>query len=388
MSLPAVANPFLPGHGQLPPYLAGREYEQKALLGLLAYLKSGRGAPRNAVLSGPRGNGKTALLRWMVQEVEDDGAIDAEWLTPSEFSGLDELATRLVPPGRFDALRLDTFSVHIGVGKLGWKLEGQRGALTPLLKARCSRRPLVAVVDESHTLPPEIGQVLLNASQSVCAEAPFLLVMAGTPGLQHHLNTMSATFWSRAEKLGIGRLDKQATAAALERPLAAQTPSIACSTDALGEVVAASQGYPYFVQLWGAALWEAVRDTGTDEVDEAIVAAAAPAVHRSQSAYHQGRYQELEREDLIGVAAGVAEAFAGQDSLGREPLNDAIATTLPEGRGGTTEVLRYRDRLSDLGYVWNPPHADDAWQPGIPSLMDYCQGSGEPEQARTTTNRR
>ena len=373
MSLLGVANPFVPGRGQMPPYLAGREREQKALVGLLAYLKAGRGAPRDAVLSGPRGNGKTALLRWMFQEVEADGDIDGEWLTPSEVSGLDELATRLVPPGRFDSLRPDTFSVHVGVGKLGWKLEGQRGALAPLLKARCLRRPLVAVIDESQTLPAEIGQVLLNASQTVCAESPFLLVLAGTPGLQHHLNTMSATFSGRSEKLGIRRLDERAAAAALERPLAAQTLPIACSADALREAVAASQGYPYFVQLWGAALWEAVRENGSSEVDESAVAAAAPVVGRSQSAYYQDRYQELEREELVNVAASVAEAFAGQGSLRRKALNDAIAAALPEGRDGTTEVLQCRDRLNDLGYVWNPPGADDAWQPGIPSLMDYVQ---------------
>ena len=373
MSLQAVASPFVPGRGQIPPYLAGREQEQKALLGLLAYLKAGRGTPRDAVLSGPRGNGKTALLRWMVEKVEDDGDIDAEWLTPSDFSGLDELATGLVPPGRFDSLRLDRFSVHVGIGKLGWNLEGQRRALAPLLKARCLRRPLMAVIDESHTLPREIGQVLLNASQSVSAEAPFLLVLAGTPGLQHHLNTMSATFWSRAEKLGIRRLDERAAAAALERPLAAQTPPIACTADALEEVVAASQGYPYFVQLWGAALWETLRESGTAEVDKATVATAAQAVNRSQSAYYQDRYQELEREELVRVAASVAEAFAGQDSLRRKPLNDAIATTLPESRDGNAEVLQCRDRLSDLGYVWNPPGDDDLWQPGIPSLMDYVK---------------
>ena len=373
MSLPAVANPFVPGRGQMPPYLAGREHEQKALLSLLAYLKSGRGAPRDAVLCGPRGNGKTALLRWMLQEVEADGDIDAEWLTPSEASGLDELATGLVPPGRFDSLRPDAFSVHVGVGKLGWKLEGQRGALAPLLKARCLRRPLVAAIDESQTLPAEIGQVLLNASQTVCAEAPFLLVLAGTPGLQHHLNTMSATFWSRAEKLGIKRLDERAAAVALERPLAAQTPPIACSADALREAVAASQGYPYFVQLWGAALWETVREQGASEVDEAAVTAAAPAVGESQSAYYQDRYQELEREELVNVAASVAGAFAGQGSLRHRALNDAIATALPKGRDGTTQVLQCRDRLNDLGYVWNPPGADDAWQPGIPSLMDYVK---------------
>ncbi|MDE0272537.1 MAG: hypothetical protein OXP11_15200 [Gammaproteobacteria bacterium] len=100
-------------------------------------------------------------------------------------------------------------------------------------------------------LNPEVGQVLLNASQTVYAEAPFLLVMAGTLGLQQHLNTMPATSWSRAEKLGIGRLNDKAAAAALERPLAADTPPIACSTGALKEAVAASQGYPYFCTAMG-----------------------------------------------------------------------------------------------------------------------------------------
>ncbi len=77
MELPSTPSPFVPGHGQMPPFLAGRGQEQNALIGLLAYLRAGRSAPRNAVLSGPRGNGKTALLRWLFETVEADGNIDA-----------------------------------------------------------------------------------------------------------------------------------------------------------------------------------------------------------------------------------------------------------------------------------------------------------------------
>ncbi|MDE2904685.1 MAG: hypothetical protein OXQ28_01230 [Acidobacteriota bacterium] len=47
--------PFVPGDGQLPPHLAGRDAEQKALRGLLSYLRAGRGAPRPAGRGGPRG---------------------------------------------------------------------------------------------------------------------------------------------------------------------------------------------------------------------------------------------------------------------------------------------------------------------------------------------
>lgn len=130
-------NPFVPGHGQMPPYLAGREREQAALRDLLAYLRAGTGAPRSAVLAGPRGNGKTALLRWFCREAETVD-VDAVWLTPSEIADLDELATRLVPPQRFTSLRPDNLAFHIGIGKLGWQLDGRRGSLAPLLTARCS----------------------------------------------------------------------------------------------------------------------------------------------------------------------------------------------------------------------------------------------------------
>ena len=68
-----AVNPFVPGRGHIPPYLAGREAEQGKLLDLSAYLQIGRGAPRAVVLSGPRGNGKTTLLRWFRREVEASG---------------------------------------------------------------------------------------------------------------------------------------------------------------------------------------------------------------------------------------------------------------------------------------------------------------------------
>ncbi|MYK90465.1 MAG: ATP-binding protein, partial [Acidobacteria bacterium] len=90
-------NPFVPGRGVLPPCLAGRDAEQRELMRLLAYLQAGRGAPRDAVVSGPRGNGKTVLLRWLQGEIEADGEIDVVWRTPSDLPALDALATALAP---------------------------------------------------------------------------------------------------------------------------------------------------------------------------------------------------------------------------------------------------------------------------------------------------
>ena len=40
-------NPFVPGRGVLPSFLAGRDAKQQELMRLLANLRAGRGAPRD-----------------------------------------------------------------------------------------------------------------------------------------------------------------------------------------------------------------------------------------------------------------------------------------------------------------------------------------------------
>ena len=374
MSEPRTINPFVPGQGVAPPYLAGREAEQREMRKLRRYVESQRGAPRSIVLSGPRGNGKTVLLRWFQREIEAlDEPIDVLWRTPNDFPNVDSLATTLVPPGRFKSLLPDTLSVSIGVGRLGWDLSGNPGTLAELLALRCSHRPLVLLVDEAHTLDRDVGRALLNASQSAAAEAPFLLALAGTPGLEPHLHTMSATFWDRAKQLGIDRLDETAAAAALTYPLARLEPAVAFTDAALRQVVDESQCYPYFLQVWGAALWEETAETGETVIDTSVAARARPAFEHERSTYYQHRRNELERRDLLPVAARVADAFEGRVSLAQRAVNAAIADAL--GIDSASTVAQCRDRLAAVGYVWNPPGAGDMWQPGIPSLMRHVRAA-------------
>ena len=371
MREPPPINPFVPGRGALPPFLAGRDAEQHDLMQLLAYLQAGRGAPRDAVLSGPRGNGKTVLLRWFQREIEAAGKVDVVWRTPSDLPSLDALATALVPPARFRSLLPDTLSVSIGIGRLGWELGGNPGTLTELLTLRCAHRPLVILLDEAHTLEETVGRALLNAGQSVAAAAPFLLVLAGTPGLTLHLDRMSATFRNRARQVGIGLLDEDAAAAALVRPFAEQNPAIAFDEAALRCVLDENQCYPYFIQLWGATLWDAATQHGATLIDEAVAARASGVFDLETRTYYEHRRDELERQDLLPVAASVADAFAEPATLAQDTLNAVIAGAL--ALDSTPEVVQYRNRLAMVGYVWKPPGAGDRWQPGIPSLMRYVR---------------
>lgn len=373
---PAV-NPFVPGHGQVPPCLAGRESEQRALISLLDYLRAGKGSPRNAILSGPRGNGKTALLRWFQREIEvGSDEIDVVWLTPTEMPCLDALATLLVPPKRFSSLRPDTLSFALGIGRLGWELGGRPGSLTRLLSARCKTRPLVLVLDEAHTLDKVVGQALLNSSQSASVEAPFLLAMAGTPGLHAHLNTLSATFWTRGLKIGIGLLDEAASRQALADPLGGQRPAVSFEEDALREVVRDSQCYPYFLQIWGAALWDVLRERQATTVDASVVARARPRFEQEQSAYYEDRRDELKRLGLLDVATRVSGAFTAKSMLRESELDAVLASALPNG-AASVAVDETREGLAAVGYVWKPPGGENAWLAGIPSLMTYVAARAE-----------
>lgn len=365
-------NPFVPGDGQLPPHLAGRDAEQTVLKRLLAYVRAGRGAPGVAVLTGPRGNGKTALMRWFQQEIEaGKPAVDVLWMTPSTIRNLDALATEVAPPGRFRGMSPDTLSLSIGLGRAGWKLGGGFRSLARLLVARCRTQPLVLLLDEAQTLDQTVGQPLLNVSQEVRSEAPFLLALAGTPGLAATLNALSATFWDRCELIGVGRLTPDAAAEALTKPMAAQDPPISVTNGALGQVVESSQHYPYFLQLWGAALWSEVRDTGVDVVDTALVDRVQPAVERRKTAYYQNRYGELNRRPLLSAARAVAEAFAGKATLTENEFTRVIADSLPANTDA--EHLDALDAdLRALGFVWIPP-GSTVLEAGIPSLMDFVR---------------
>ena len=359
---------FTPGTGQLPPYFAGREDEQRTLLHCLNVLRDGETVPADIVLTGPRGNGKTALLRWFDREILAKRAADAVSLTPDDITHPDDLA-RVLFPSILDRIGKTEMKVP-EVGSIS--VEGGRvGSLTRRLISRCRRRPRVVLLDEAHNLDLDVGRTLLNVSQRVRAEAPFLLILAGTPNLVDRLGLMGASFWDRSKRLDIGRLDAPASFEALAKPLEEHGGVV--TPGALDTVVAESQLYPYFIQVWGDALWAELREHGTTTIDAGIVAAAEPRFHERRDEYDANRYRELRREGCLPVASAVARAFTGQTSnkdrtLTDEELDRAVGTALPSRDRDAKKAAA--TRLRELGYIWQPSGKID-WEPGIPSLMGY-----------------
>ena len=131
----ATASRFTPGSGLIPPYLAGREYEQAVLSEQHALVAAGESVPADVVLVGPRGNGKTALLRWFENTITERGGADVVWVTPTRIPSVGAMAEAFAPnaiPGT------GTLRASLGLLSGEWTLDGERhGDLVSLLIARC-----------------------------------------------------------------------------------------------------------------------------------------------------------------------------------------------------------------------------------------------------------
>ena len=365
----AAEGPFRPGTGRFPPYLAGRRTEQRFFHSRIAARAEGVPPPSEVILFGPRGNGKTALLVWLHREIAGTAGIETVRLTPSEIETGAELAERLLP----ESWWADPAPDDVSVAGITWR-PGRRKRLPTardVLTARAAKKPFVLLLDEAHTLAPEVGRALLNASQIVASELPFLLVLAGTPNLRDRLSRTSASFWSRAEQIPVNRLDALAAAAAIRRPL--EEEGVVINDDALDHIIGQSHGYPYFLQLWGSLVWR-----------RAVAAGAGPPDHPRRGPGGATGIRRAPRHLLppsastnwrIGTSFRRRAPWPTPSRNGPPGSNRTCATSFagaPARRPGRTTRRRRLRILRQLGFIWQSG-SDPRWEPGIPSLMDYIR---------------
>ena len=381
-------NPFNPGDGIIPPELTGREKEQQELKSYFTRLQHKIAPSNNVIVCSPRGNGKTVLLRWFERFIKEENAknIDTLWLTPDEIPTtellLDQLAksdwrTKFAKDLQISlGATVSPEALGLPLGAANLKLQTGtaqqqkfRNLVAKELTARCAKKPLVVIIDEAHTLDIETGRTLLNASQKTRASAPFLLILAGTPGLQNQLQHMGATFWERSERLYPNLLSQRDTAQALVKPL--EKYHITCEEDCLEAIIQDTQGYPYFVQLWGDKLFDALKQRGYTRIDQDITTLARNEVDVRKKYFFRDRYNEIKKVQLASLATNLSASFSGRESLDEYQLEQHLhkAALPPEMTADEAET-----KLHDLGYIWQgDPDNESNWIPGIPSLMKYVE---------------
>ena len=378
MKSPKLENPFKPGFGHIPPYLAGRADEQDLFRNNLSAMSAGESPPAATVLYGPRGMGKTVLLRWFKNEVEPSGAkkdlIRVVWVTPDQLESPSDLWKCLMPPQTLKSKLTPEdvtagFNVEALAASATWKAKDLfKQTFQKTLIDQCKKQPLILLMDEAHKMDTDLCNNLLNIHQIISPESPFMLVLAGTPGLHNFLSKVNATFIERSRKIGLGRLDEQAAADAIVKPF--EEHGIQITEDALSIIIEDSQCYPYFLQEWGSSLWmEADKENLTCITEEQVVV-VKPKIEIIKIDFYEGRRDTLQQLRLQSTAVAIAQAFQDTKEMTRDMIMEVITDNLSVDSVNTQSDVERFQTFINIDFIWRP-QGSALYEPGIPSFMTY-----------------
>jgi hypothetical protein len=275
-------DPYTPGSGRSPEYLAGRDQDLEEFRILIDRTSSGAGE-RSIIYSGLRGVGKTVLLiefdaiarqaGWASTDVHEVGS-QADFRTTFSETAFQLLrsmsrkermkdrarqalgvlkAFALEAPGGFKA-RLDVELVA-GTADSG----DPEGDLTALLLevgevARVGGTGALFLLDEMQNLTGEsLGAICMAFHRIGQKRLPVALVGNGLPVLPRLLRQAKPYAERLFQYRDLDRLSDAAARSALVTP--AGRHGVEFEEDAARTIVRESGGYPYFIQEYGRVLW-------------------------------------------------------------------------------------------------------------------------------------
>lgn len=278
-------DPYNPGAGAPPPELAGRDdLIDRADLAISRTL--GGKSAKSMMMLGLRGVGKTVLLNELEQRAESLKCQTAIF----EIDPDKTLAAQLAPQLHRILLRLDrikragheiqtafgalrafasVFKVQLGDLEFGLAQQAATGDLaidlTDLLVAigeAADKREtaVVLLVDEvQYVTKNDLGALIMGLHKVSQRQLPLILIGAGLPQLAR----LAGDAKSYAERLfdypPIGQLDPASARRALQAP--ALREGVAYTDEALDFILTQTEGYPFYLQVWGSKCWEVATES-------------------------------------------------------------------------------------------------------------------------------
>ncbi len=364
-------NPYRPGAAVSPLFLAGRDDEQRrfrAILGASPEL------PANVRITGLRGVGKTVLLKRLEEQAEDLGWLSSRVQVEPRHNTDASLTNLVAELGQATVRRVSNATrvrqavegaatVALERVRVAWHdielsftsggdrerdvakelydtvaavdRHGYRGYLLMLDEAQVLRDD----TDRHGSHPLSLLIAAINALQE--KELPIGLTLCGLPTLRTNL-LKSRTYTERMFRgEEIGRLAEPQAAEALVRPLA--DTGVEADPGLVSRVVREAEGYPYFIQLWGAAMWDVARDAGVHRLSEPLLDSIEGEIYRRLDIdFYDGRVEALTpaEQDLLLATA----------QCPYPPLRTADIHTRIGKREGNVNVLM--GRLAEQGVVF------------------------------------
>lgn len=348
----------------MPPSLRGRDREIESFDLLVARAKA-RHYDRGMILSGLRGVGKTALLNhlrthaehhdWYTVKIEAQNSATGSRLNHKQLaiglkSGLRKFSKKhaLAQTGAQVMALIENSSLSVAGVSVStpttksaedtlFDIEEIVESICELVKPKGAA--LAIFIDEMQDLDADLTSGLIVAQHRANQENwPFYVIGAGLPNLPSVL----AESRSYAERLflysTIGPLNPSSARGAVVDPAASVGGQFL--PDALDMILSAADGYPYFLQEFGSAVWEVAAGTPFTDSD-AAAAIEAGTTHLDQGFFPSrwDRATPSERRYLRAIAE-TGEIAPKTASL-----------SIPQRASGP-----FRAALIKKGIVYSPEH--------------------------------
>lgn len=376
-------NPFRPGAGHMPPYLAGRENEQREFMKLLEQ----ETVLQNLVLTGLRGVGKTVLLEtfkplaiqagwlWVGTDLSESTSVSEENMAIRLLTDLTVITSFIVTsietrPGIGIGARDEITEQTLNFETLQRLYQETPGLVADKLKAvletvwtylhRRDKRGVIFAYDEAQNLADHAAHgefplsLLLDVFQSIQRKGiPFMLALTGLPTLFPKL-VEARTYSERMFRVVfLHQLDKPESREAVLKPIEDARCPVKFTDESVETIYAITAGYPYFIQYVCREAYDVwVQKIDSNEVPSAIPSAVPvkEIIRKLDTDFFAGRWARVtdRQRDLLGVIAQLpnrSEEFTVQEIV-------ELSSKLLERSFGSSQVNQMLASLSDLGLIY------------------------------------
>jgi type II secretory pathway predicted ATPase ExeA len=377
-----LVNPFRPGAGHMPPYLAGRDEEKKEFRRLLAQTL----ILENLVLTGLRGLGKTVLLEtfkpmaiaegwlWAGTDLSESTSISEENLAIRILTdvsvvtssiivateehvpiGLAASAERIEKTLNFQAL-VDLYQSAPGLAadKLKFVLE----TVWKYMSAS-GKRGLIFAYDEAQNLADHSARnqfplsLLLDVFQSIQRKnIPFMLALTGLPTLFPKL-VQARTFAERMFRVvSLDPLTQTETVLAISEPTKGHQVQFSPASMLL--VWTITGGYPYFVQY----VCRETYDVWVQSANDGDSPAAIPTneiLRKLDTDFFAGRWAKAtdRQRQLLAIVAKLPNCD-GEFTV--QEIIESPANTEQEKPFTSSHANQMLSSLADAGLIYKNRH--------------------------------
>jgi hypothetical protein len=372
-------NPFKPGAGHRPPYLAGRNNEKgefKKLLTQSVILE-------NAVITGLRGVGKTVLLDelkpmalsedwlWVGNDLSESASLKEENIAIRLISDLSSLTSMIrisVPSRQVGFVASPSSEDTVSFQRLQSLYNSTPGLISDKIKAvlefawsflsQVGKKGVIFAYDEAQNLSDHAAKeqfplsLLLDVFQSIQRKGiPFMLLLSGLPTLFPKL-VEARTFSERMFKIiFLEKLNEKDSIDAIKKPIEDKKCPVTFDKKSIDLIVSYSGGYPYFIQFICREVFDIfIQRISTDQDTFVPVESILRKLDRDFFAGRWAKVTDRQRELLTVIAESKngGSEFSVQEAVEASRQLDKSFTN--------SHVNQMLNKMIDSGIIYKNRH--------------------------------